>query len=523
MTETYDALVIGAGHNGLVCASYLGKAGKKVLVVEAANQVGGASVTREFADGFKVSPCAHILNMLNPTIATELNLQAHGLEYAATSLDTIALSQDGQHVTLGGDYISGDEISDKDVQAYSKFKGRMKAHTKTLAPLLMKRPPRLVNGDFADTVTLAKLGWDVRFGLGKDSMRDFLRVVGINIFDVLEEVFESNLIKGTIAFDAVLGTQMGPRSPNSVLSYLYRLIGELNGNSSGLALPKGGMGAVTAALARVAQANSTQIRTGAKVAKLVINDGRVAGAELEGGETVLASTVISNADPKTTLLKLAGAPNLEAYFAHRVNNIRMNGTAAKLHLALNGLPSFKGLGEAQMGQRLVIAPNMASVERAFDHSKYGEFSSEPAIEIVMPTVHDASLAPAGSHVMSAIVQYAPYKLKRGWENNKAKFLDVVLDTISVHAPDLRSRIEHVELLTPVDIEQEFGMTGGHWHHGELSIDQLLMMRPVYGAAQYKTPLDGLYLCSAGAHPGGGVMGAAGHNAAKAVIAESKAA
>jgi phytoene dehydrogenase-like protein len=307
------------------------------------------------------------------------------------------------------------------------------------------------------------------------------------------------------------------------VSYLYRLTGEVNGNSNCVTIPAGGMGQVSKTLADAARSAGVEILTDAPVGKIILTDGCASGAKLENGTVYEARKVVSNADPKTTFLKLVGAPNLEALFAHRVNNIRMKGTAAKLHLALNGLPKFNGLDEVQTGQRLIIAPSMKYVESAYDPVKYGEYSPEPAMEITIPTIHDDGLASQGNHVLSAIVQYTPYKLKKGWEGSRQAFIDMAIDRIATFAPGIRDHILHQELLTPADIEKEFRMTGGHWHHGEFAIDQLLIMRPVYGTAQYATPVDGLYLCGAGAHPGGGIMGAAGHNAAKAVLSGRKVA
>jgi phytoene dehydrogenase-like protein len=277
------------------------------------------------------------------------------------------------------------------------------------------------------------------------------------------------------------------------------------------------MGAVTAALAAAATSKGVTLRTASPVARILVEGDRVTGVELEGGEQIAADIVVSNADPRTTFFKLVGARNLDAGFVRKIQNIRMRGNAAKLHLALKSLPNFTGIERDQSGERLVIAPDSAYVERAFDHAKYGEYSSSPALEITIPSVHDSSLAPDGQHVLSAIVQYAPYELKGGWEAGRDAFKTLLIELLSRYAPDIRQQITHVELLTPVDIEREFRISGGHWHHGELALDQALMMRPVPGAAQYATPLSGLYLCGAGCHPGGGVMGHAGRNAATAVL------
>ena len=456
--------------------------------------------------------------MLQPKIIRDLKLTSHGLNLGGASLDTISLNPDGNHLTISRDSIEGAGVSNADKMAYPKFIKRMEGHAKALSPQLLKTPPRLTNAGFGNMMQLAGMGWDIRFGLGKKRMQDLLRIIGMNIHDLLDEVFDSEALKAALALDAVLGTAMEPRMPTTVLTYLYRLAGGLDSQAT---LPMGGMGGVTTALASAATSHGAEIRTGTPVDHVLLEKGNAVGVVLKGGEEVRSKTVISNADPKTTFLKLVGARNLEAGFANRIGHGRAVGRAAKVHMVLNSLPDFTGLDQDDLKNRLVIAPSRTYLEYAFNASKYGEFSDAPAMEITIPTLSDPSLAPAGKHVLSAVVQYAPYDLKGGWDKQRKVFADRVVDVISTYAPNFKDTMTAVECLTPVDIEREFGMTGGHWHHGELAIDQMFMMRPTYGAAQYKTPIDGLYLCGAGAHPGGGVMGAAGHNAAKAILAGGK--
>jgi len=518
MTDNYDVLIIGAGHNGLVCAAYLAKAGCKVLVLERSSHVGGAAVTREFARGFKVSAGAHILHMLQPKIAGDLKLETHGLDLGQTGMDTISLAEGGQAITLRRASVDGAALNETDKMAYPGFAGRMERHAKALVPQLMKTPPRLAKAGFQNTLQLAGMGWDMRFGLGKKRMRDFMRIIGMNIHDFLDETFENEALKSALAFDAVLGTAMEPRMPGTVVTYLYRLAGGLESKAI---LPAGGMGAVGQALAKAAKSFGAEIRTDAAVDHVVMEGSRAVGVAIAGDEEIRARTVVSNADPRTTFLKLVGARNLEAGFAHRIGNFRAKGRAAKLHVALNGLPEVAGLNKEDLVNRLIIAPSRQYLEHAFNHSKYGEFSDAPAMEITFPSLADPSLAPDGKHVMSAVVQYAPYDLKGGWDKNKKAFAGRIVETLSAYAPGFKDQVAAVECLTPPDIEQEFGMTGGHWHHGELALDQMFMMRPTYGTAQYQTPVEGLYLCGAGAHPGGGVMGAAGFNAAQAILKGDK--
>jgi len=511
MISGNGTVIIGGGHNGLVCAAYLAKAGRKVTVLEAADQVGGLAATREFAPGFRAS-CAHLLCLLDTGISRELDLASHGLKMAGESLKTIALDEGGRNVVIGSDSVDGYGLGESDRAAYREFRRFMAKFATVIGSLHNQAPPR-IRQERGDLWALGKLALKVRM-LGRADMREFLRIAGINIYDVLQENFDSPLLKGALSLDAVLGTHSGPRSNNSVFTALHRMSGP---GAGAVAIPRGGMGGVSDALAAAARAAGADIRTGAAVERILCDGHRVTGVRLAGGEEIAAATVVSNADPKTTVLDLLGARHVEAGFARRIVNFRARGNAAKLHLALDGLPEFRGITADQAGERLVIAPTMEYVERAFNHAKYGEYSAEPVAEIVIPTVHDPGLAPAGKHVLSAIVQYAPRDLKAGWPEGKATFTGVVMDLLARYAPDIREKMAAAELLTPEDIEREFGAAGGHWHHGELSLDQFLMMRPVPKAAQYRMPVEGLFLCGAGAHPGGGVMGSAGRNEASAVI------
>ena len=473
-------------------------------------------MTAEFAPGFKVSACAHLLNLLDSRISRELGLESHGLRLAKTDLATIALANDGNHVTIEGSQASGGGLSEEDRAAFVEYRRRMDKFSALLGRLHNVTPPRLATSNRTDLISSAKLVLDIR-RLGKQDMREFLRIAGINIFDILEENFDHPLLKGALSLDGLLGTNLGPRSNNSVFAALHRMSGRVDGRQGALALPSGGMGSVTAALAAAAQQQGVTIRTASPVTRILLDGDRVNGVELVSGEQVGGGAVVSNADPQTTFFKLLGARHLEAGFMQRIQHVRMSGKAAKLHLALSGLPDFTGVAPEQSGERLVIAPDLVYVEHAFNHSKYGEYSPEPILEISVPSVHDDTLAPAGQHVLSAIVQYAPYEIKSGWETSREMFLDKIMLVLSRYAPNIREQVLHSQLLTPVDIEAQFGMTGGHWHHGELALDQALMLRPVPGAAQYAAPVAGLYLCGAGCHPGGGVMGSAGYNAATALI------
>ena len=512
MTERFDTIVVGAGHNGLVCATMLARKGQSVLVLEANDQVGGFAVTREFAAGFRASAGAHYLYQLQPEVE-----RAIGLERPACSdpLRTVVLSPGGQHVSYRGADVTG--VSDDDAREYREFNRQMTRFAALLARHLNAPPPRLGGGGRRDQLKLLKLGFDVR-RLGRRDMREFLRMIGMNIRDEVVERFASPLLRGGLAADAVLGTHLGPRSPTSLLTYLYRLAG-CDGQITRVA---GGMGALTDAMARAATNAGVDVRTGRSVERVIVENGRVTGVETADGETFETLRVVSSADPRKTVLELVGARHFETRFAHRVSKLRGKGNVAKLHLALSALPTVNGLDETDMADRLLIAPNDDYVERAFNPAKYGESSPEPVIELSFETTTDATLAPTGKHVLSAIVQYAPHGLKGGWTDAaRDEFTSRTLDVLRGYMPDLDGLTEASELLSPVDLEAEFHATGGHWHHVELAFDQFMFVRPVAGAAQYRMPLDGLWLCGAGTHPGGGVSGAPGRNAAQAILAGEK--
>ena len=513
MTEmNHHVVVIGAGHNGLVCAAYLARAGREVTVVEAAEHPGGAAITREFAPGFKVSAAAHLLYMLDENVRKELSLDTAGLSFSQQDMKTTALAEDGNHLLMSKNAVQGANISLEDQTAMKEYRRLMGRFARLLHRLNNRIPPRVGSGNRDDTIGLARTALAIRM-LGRKDMREFLRMAGINMYDILQEYFDNPLLQGALSMEGVLGAKLGPRSNNSVFCALHRMSG-----MQGTALPAGGMGTVSNALASAAQKLGVKIRTSAAVTKVLLEGDRVGGVELQDGERITAGTVVSSADPKTTFLKLVGAKNLEAGFVRKIYNYRSYGNAAKLHLALQGPPEFKALNQSQLGDRLLIAPDMDYVERAFNHVKYGEHSAQPVLEITIPSLYDDSLAPAGQHVLSAVVQYAPYQLKSDWHIGKPVFTGQVIDTLAKYAPGIRDQILHCELLTPVDIEKEFRISGGHWHHGELALDQFMMLRPVPRAAQYASPLNGLFMCGAGSHPGGGVMGSAGRNAARAILA-----
>jgi len=502
--KNYDSIIVGAGHNGLVCASYLAKAGQRVLVLEASESVGGLAATREFHPGFRAS-VAHSVGHFSGKVAKELGLAAHG--YTSRAVRTVGLSSEGRHVTIENGSLSGAE--NKDRQAYHDYDRLLTKLARALEPFWLKTMPGIGSRKLGDLTTFAHLGLNMR-RLGKEDMREFMRVASLPARDLMDEYFDDALVKAVLSWDGLIGSRMAPRSPNSaVLAMLYRSIGE-----------SGDVPSLVESLQAAATSAGVEVRCGAAVEKVVITgnaDGLVAtGVRLVGGEEISASRIISSADPKTTFVGLVGVEHLDIGFTNRIQRLRCNGYVAKLHLALDGAPEFPGLDSAD--GRLIIAPEMDAIEFAYDDAKYGECSTSPVVEVSLPSLQNPALAPAGKQLLSAHVMFVPYKHKGGWTDAaRQAACNRAIDTIAQYAPGLRDQILHAEFLTPADLEREYRVTGGHWHHTEFSIDQLLMMRPTYGAAQYRTPIPGLWLCGAGCHPGGDLVGAAGHNAANEVL------
>ena len=506
-----DVIIIGAGHNGLVCAAYLARAGMDVLVLESGESIGGMAAPRALSDDYHFPGLAHVAYPISPAIRKDLKLDQFGY-VSGTAIDTITLDANGAHLTISANAISGSRLREADIRAYPEFRKQYLAFAKSLSPLFNNKPPRLKDMGLRDTATLARLGWNIRMGLGRETMYEFLRVAAINIYDVLNETFDDERLQGALALDAVMGSAMGPRTPGTVLTWLQRLFGELNGAAS---VHSGEQ--LVNALTQSAENAGAVIRCNTHVSKILVKDSKTFGVELDDGELVKARLVVSNADPRTTFSSLVGAPQLDTMFANRVAQIRGSGVVGKLHLALSGLPEFTGIDPTELTNRLIVAPSMRYIEHAFNPSKYGECPDNPVLEITLPSTHNNALAPDGHHVMSVNVAFLPYNLDGGWKEQKTTMAYKVISQLEQYSPGLKSLIVDHEFLTPEDVEREFHVTGGHWHHGELSIHQSFMMRPTYGAAQYDTPIDKLFLCGAGCHPGGGLTGLPGRNAAKRIL------
>jgi phytoene dehydrogenase-like protein len=498
-----DVVVIGAGPNGLACATRLAQGGRKVTLLEAGDRPGGGMLGWEFAPGYRSAGLAMTTMGLDARVAKGMDLARHGLAFHAP-LPTVALSATGAHVTVrGGLAIGGD------AQAASRFAtlhARLSAYAAALAPARAMAPPRLAaRGN--DWLALGRLGLGIR-RMPRAELREFLRLLLINVADVADDEVGDDLLGGLLAFDATLGAWLGPRSPNSLILLLDRLA-----RGAAPLMPKGGMGAVAEAMVKAAVSAGVTIRTGARVAGIRTGDHRAEAVTLAGGEVIAARHVVSALPPQVTFRELVGPRALDAGFFTRVGHIRSRGATARLHLALSGLPDFRG---ASARSRLVIAPSVDHVERAWNPVKYGEVSDRPVMEAVIPTLWEPSLAPEGCHVLSANVQFAPHAPKDR-DAARAAMLRATLAVLEDHAPGIGRLVTDAEMLMPYDIQARFGLPGGCWHGAELSVEQMFFLRPIREAAQYATPLPGLWLAGAGQHPGGGIDGAAGWNAAERLL------
>ncbi len=523
MAETRDIIIVGGGHNGLVAAFYLAKAGFRPLVLERRSQVGGAAITEEFHPGFRCSTLAHSAGPLRADVARDMQLERHGLKFTTSDVSTVSLSPDGRALVLYSDVKrAAEEIakwSAKDAAAYGEFSTALGKISKVIAEALLLTPPNIDNPSSGDLWGMLKTGRSIR-NLGKKDLYRVLRWGPMAVADLVAEFFETEPLRATIAARGIFGTFLGPWSAGSALVLLLRAAADPTA-ADGTRFPIGGAGAITAAMAAAAKAAGAEIRTDAAVSEIRVKDGVAVGVVLASGEEITAKAVVSNADPKRTLMRLVDPIHLAPDFVQKIKNYRSMGTVAKINLALSGLPEFTALkgreADGLLNGRLQISPEIDYLERAFDESKYGNFSRKPYIEIAFPSVTDPSLAPAGQHVMSIYMQYAPYSLKNSdWESQRKALGETVVKTIAQYAPNLPQLILRHQIITPKDLEDTYGLTGGHIFHGELALDQFFTMRPLLDWARYKTPIERLFLCGSGTHPGTGLTGGSGANAAREI-------
>ncbi len=523
-----DIVIIGGGHNGLVTACYLARAGLKPLVLERREVIGGCAITEEFYPGFRSSTLAHATAPLLPHVVEDLQLARHGLTFINPDVRVLALNADGPAFAIYDDTERTvrelEKISAHDARAYPEFCESFRRIGRVLAPLLTMTPPSVDKPATRELWSMGKLGLKFR-GLDKKDAYRLLRYGPMAVADLAAEWFETETLRAVVAARGIFGALAGPWSAGTSAPLLLQAA--MDGHAiAPSSFVKGGVGALTSALAQAALSFGAEVRTGADVMNVRVVDGRASAVVLKSGEEIRARAVVSNADPRRTFLKLVDPTELDPNFLMKVRGYRSLGAAAKVNLALAALPSFGGVDTSGANHKLFgrihVGPSIDYLERAFDDAKYGDYSKQPYMDITIPTLTDPALAPEGRHVMSVYVQFAPYNLKEGdWNKRREEFGDAVVNTLTDYAPNLPEVITHRQVITPLDLEQTYSLTGGHILHGEPSLDQFFTFRPVIGHAQYRTPIKGLYLCGAGTHPGGGLTGAPGANASREILKDFK--
>jgi phytoene dehydrogenase-like protein len=518
----YNAIIIGGGHNGLTAAAYLARAGRRVLVLERRHLVGGAAVTEELYPGFRFSVCSYVVSLLRPEIIRELELSRHGLEILPLD-GTFTPVTDGPCLWRVDDHDRTRRAiarhSKRDAAAYDRYVTAMVEMARFVKPLLNMTPPDPMTRDPRELMKFAAIARRFR-ALPAEHRRTELQLMTMSAADFLDQWFETDVLKATLSASGIIGTFLGVRSPGTAYVLLHHYMGEIDGAFRSWGFAKGGTGAISNAIAEVARQAGAEIRTEASVAGIRVKHGRALGVTLASGDELDSDVVLSSVDPRVTFLQFVGAREVPSAFAEEVKRFRFRGASGKVNLALDALPDFTCLpgAGAHLRGAISISPSVDYLERAYDQAKYGEFSRRPYLDMVIPTLTDPSLAPPGKHILSCFVQYAPYALARGtWDEQREAFGDTVVDTLAEYAPGIRQIILHRQVLTPLDLERDFGLTEGNIFHGELTLDQLFFLRPVPGWARYSTPIRGLWMCGSATHPGGGIMGAPGRNAARRVL------
>jgi len=522
MGQHYDVIVIGGGHNGLVNAAYLAKAGKKVVVLERRHVLGGAAVTEEIIPGFLFSECSYVVSLLRPEIIRELDLPRHGLEILPLD-GTFSPMPSGDYLWRMNDHAKSirdiRRHSRLDAEAYDEFSKMMTPMCRFVKPMLSMVPPDPTTLNPKDLKQLHFLLQRFR-ELSSDERYTLVQLMTMSSADFLDQWFETDILKATMSASGIIGTFLGIRSPGTAYVLLHHYMGEIDGAFRSWGFSRGGTGAISNAIADAAREAGVEIRTKAPVGKILVKNGRAAGVVLQSGEEIFANVVSSSVDPHLTFEKFLEPSELPPDFLEGGRRYKFRGSSGKVNLALDAIPNFKCLPGpgAHLRGAISISPSMEYMERAYDDAKYGRYSRKPYIDMVIPSLTDPSVAPPGKHVLSCFVQYAPYKLAEGtWDDRKEAFGDNVINTIAEYAPNIRDIIIGRQVLTPLDLEREFGLTQGNIFQGELSLEQLFFLRPVAGWAYYRTPIRNLYMCGSATHPGGGIMGANGRIASQVIL------
>jgi phytoene dehydrogenase-like protein len=522
----YNAIVIGGGHNGLTAAAYLARAGRKVLVLERRHVLGGAAVTEEVFPGFKFSVASYVVSLLRPEIIRDLDLPRHGLEILPLD-GTFTPMRNGDYLWRVHDHAQTQrEIrrhSKLDAEAYDEYGKAMVEMARFVKPILNMTPPDPMSLNPRELMKLLFLGNRFR-GLANSDRYNQLQLMTMSAVDFLDQWFETDVLKATMAASGIIGTFLGVRSPGTAYVLLHHYMGEIDGAFRSWGFARGGTGAISNAIASAAREAGVEIRTEAAVERISVRGGQATGVVTTNGDELEADLVLSSVDPHLTFLRFLDATELPEDFVAEVRRYKFRGSSGKVNLALDALPEFTclpGPGPHLRGA-VSISPGVDYMERAYDQAKYGEFSSRPYIDMVIPTLTDPSIAPPGKHILSCFVQYAPYKLASGtWDQQREAFGDTVIDTIAEYAPNLRDIILHRQVLTPLDIERQFGLTEGNIFQGELTLEQLFFARPVPGWAQYETPIRNLWMCGSATHPGGGIMGAPARNCVRRILGQTR--
>jgi phytoene dehydrogenase-like protein len=526
MPKPYDAIIIGAGHNGLVNAAYLAKAGKKVLVLERRHLVGGASVTEEIFPGFKYSVFSYVISLFRPEIIRDLNLPKHGLTILPLP-STLTPMPDGNYLYRDWDHFRTlrdiARHSQRDAEAYDDYGRTMYFMAKAVKYMLGIIPPDPTTFHPKDLTGLLNLGRHL-LGLGEENLYTLTKLMTMSSADFLEEWFETDVLKATLSSSGIIGTYLGPRSPGTAYVLLHHYMGEIDGNFRAWGFAKGGTGGIANAIANAVREFGAEIRTNAPIAQVLVKNGMATGVALENGDELHAKVIVSSLDPKQTFLKLVDSSLLPDDLVTSIRHFNIRGSSAKVNLALDAAPDFACMpGEGpHLRGAVSISPSIDYLERAYDDAKYGSFSRQPYIDMIIPSMIDPDMAPPAKHVMSCFVQYAPYQLREGtWEQSREALGDAVVDTLSEYIPNLKDIILHRQVMTPWDIEQTIGLSQGNIFQGELTLPQLFFLRPAPGYAQYRTPIRNYYQCGSGTHPGGGITGAPGRLAALEILKDVK--